>query len=277
VTAPNLLTYTQPIHENGGSLGLLLRPLRDWRMNADIETTWADAAYVQNDPRQSQRYQFRTTYKPKAWATLSGSFNDLEKRDNVVLVNYRAHSRAFSAAASLSPSEHYSLDLSYGYIDVFSRSTNCFYDPAGSQPADAIPMPGGATAPACGNVNVYSAATGTVSNPGFYGTSYFDAPTQYASASVVMAPLKPLQAVLGYRVTAINGNTEMLNPAEVAGTLQSKYQTPFARLAWKLSPSWALKGDWDYYGYGETSGLVGPTMPRNFHGNICTLGVHYER
>jgi hypothetical protein len=276
VTAPSLLTYTQAIHENGGTLGLLLRPTRNWRINTNIETTWADASYVQSDPRQAQRYEVRTTYKPKDWATVYGAYHDFEKRDNVTLVNYRAHSRAFSAGTSLNPNERFGVDLSYGYIDVFSRSTNCFFDPAGSQPADAIPMPGGATAPPCGNLNVYSPATGTVSNPAFYGTSYFDAPTHYASASVVLTPIKPLQAVAGYRVTAIAGSTEMLNPAEVPGTLQSKYQTPYARLAWKSTHAWAFKGEWNYYGYGETSGLIGPTMPRNFHGNICTLGVHYE-
>lgn len=276
VTAPDLLTYTQAIHENGGTLGLLLRPTHNWRINTNIETSWADAAYVQNDPRQAQRYEVRTTYKPKDWATFYGAFHDLEKRDSVFLVNYLAHSRAFSAGASINPSERYGLDLSYGYIDVFSRSTNCFYDPVGSQPADAIAMPSGATAPPCGNLNVYSSATGTVSNPAFYGTSYFNAPTHYASASIVLTPVKPLQAVVGYRVSAVDGSTEILNPAEVSGTLQSKYQTPYGRLEWKLTRAWALKGDWDYYGYGETSGSTGPTTPRNFHGNICTLGVHYE-
>lgn len=276
VTAANLLTYTQQINENSGTFGLVLRPTKEWRINATAENTWANAAYVQINPRQSQHYQVRTVYKPKSWATLSGAFNDLEKRDNAALVNYLAHSRAGSAAASLSPNEYFSVDVSYGYIDVFSRTTNCFFDPVGSQPADAVPMPGGAAAPACGNVNVYSAATGTVSSPGFYGTSYFDSPTQYASASVVLSPVKPLQAVAGYRVTAIDGKTEFLNPAEVPGTLQSKYQMPYGSLSWKLNHAWALKGDWNYYGYGEMSGLVGPTAPRNFHGNICTLGVHYE-
>jgi hypothetical protein len=276
VTAANLLNYAQQINENSGLFGLVMRPTRTWRINATVENTWADAAYVQTDPRQSQHYQVRTTYKAKGWATFTGAFNDFERRDNVTLVNYLAHSRAASGGATLNAGEHVDVDLSYGYIDVFSRSTNCFFDPVGSQPADAVPMPGGATAPACGNVNVYSATTGTVSSPGFYGTSYFDAPTHYGSASIVLMPIKPIEAVAGYRVTATGGRTEQLNPAEVPGTLQSKYQMPYGSLSWKVMRAWAFKGDWNYYGYGETSGLVGPMAPRNFHGNICTLGVHYE-
>jgi len=42
-----------------------------------------------------------------------------------------------------------------------------------------------------------------------------------------------------------------------------------------MSEDWALLGDWNYYGYGE-GGSVGPTLPRNFHGNVYTLGMHYE-
>lgn len=269
-------TYSDKINENSGLFGLVLRPTHAWRVNATVENIWADAAYVQTDPRQSQHYQVRTTYKAKGWATFTGAFNDLERRDNITLVNYQAHSRAGSVGASLNPSEHFGLDMNYGYLDVFSRSTNCFFVPTGSQPSDAVPMPGGATAPACGNVNVYSATTGTVSNPGFYGTSYFDAPTHYASAAVVLTPVKRLQTVAGYRVTATDGRTEQLNPTAVPGTLQSKYQMPFGSLSWKLSKGWGFKGDWNYYGYGEMSGLVGPTAPRNFHGNIGTLAVHYE-
>jgi hypothetical protein len=262
---PTGANYTQEIHEQGGLFGLVLRPSKEWKINTTAETTWADGAFTQINPRQSQHYQVRTTYRPKNWATFSGAFNDLEKRDNVINVNYLAHTRNFSAGASLAPNEHYGLELNYGYVDVFSRSTNCFGDPVASAPPDATPIPAPAT---CGNLP--SGATAA-----FYGTSYFDTPTQFGSAAFVLSPVKQFRTSFGYRVSAVEGQTEFLNPLEVPGSLQSRYQTPYVNLAWKLTPAWMAKGDYNYYGYGESS-AVGPTAPRNFHGNIYTLGVHYE-
>ena len=256
--------YTQDIHEQGALFGMVLRPIREWRINSEVELGWADEAYVQTAPRQFQRYLIRSAYKPKNWATLSGTFNDLEKRDNVTLVNYLAHNRSISGGASLAPNEYFSVDLNYGYIDVFSQSVNCFDDAVA--PPGAILMPVGVT---CGN-----AVNTATSSAAYYGNSYYDAPTQYGSAGIVVTPIKPLRTSFGYRVSAVEGNTEQLNPLAVPGSLPSKYQTPYASMAWTLSKAWAVRGDYNYYGYGEES-TVGPTAPRNFHGNLYTVGIHY--
>jgi hypothetical protein len=75
-------------------------------------------------------------------------------------------------------------------------------------------------------------------------------------------------------MSAVNGMTEVLNPRQAPGSLQSQYQTPYAKLAWTLYRGWVWKGDWNYYGYGEGT-PVGPTSPRS-HGNVYTLGVHHK-
>lgn len=265
---PSGRNYTYSDNENSTVLGLVVRCNPQWRINGSVETGWADNAYVAINPRQFQNYQIRAIYKPKSWTTLSGAYNDLERRDNAFNVGYLAHNRSFAAGASLAPSDRYSIDLSYGYLDAFSRATNCFVDTVAAAPADSTAMPIGV---ACGN-----AVNSATSTTAFYGTSYYDAPTQYGSAGIVLTPTRKFQSVIGYRINAITGATEMLNPLEVAGALQSKYQSPYFNLVWKLRPGWALKGDWNYYGYGEATG-IGPTAPRNFHGNIYTLGVRYER
>ena len=264
---PTGANYSQEIHEQSGLLGVALRPTREWRVNATVETTWADGAFTQISPRQSQHYQLRSTYRPKSWATFTGAFNDQEKRDNAANVKFLAHNRSFAAGASLAPNEHWGLDVNYGYVDAFSRSVNCFVDTVAAAPSGSTPMPVGVT---CGN-----AVNSATSTTAFYGTSYFDAPTQFGSAAFVVSPVKQFRSSFGYRVSAVEGKTELLNPAEVPGSLQSKYQTPYANLTWKFTPAWAFKYDYNYYGYGESS-AVGPTAPRNFHGNIYTLGVHYE-
>src|SRR5277367_690385 len=249
--------YTLDIHENGGILGIVLRPSMQWRINGSVEASYANRTYTQINPRALQHYQIHTTYKPKDWATISGTFNDLEQRNNVLYVNHLDHSRSFTVGASLMPSERYGLDLSYGYLDVFSRTSLCYA--ASPAPAGAVGVPPGT---GCGN-NIY------------LGTGYYDAPTQYGSIGITLAPVKNFRSALGYRMSAVNGTTEFLNPRQVPGSLQSQYQTPYANVAWNFASGWAWKADWNYYGYGEGT-PIGPTLPRSFRGNVYTLSMHYE-
>lgn len=245
------------IHENGGILGVSLQPTQQWRINGSVEVSYANRTYTQLSPRALQHYQIRTTYKPKPWAALSAAFNDLERRNNVSLVNHQDHSRGFSASASVTPNEHYGFELSYGYFDVLSRTGICYL--ATPAPAGATAVPSGTT---CGT-NIYQ------------GTGYYRAPTNYASISAIWTPIKKLHVAAGYRVSAVNGEAEMLNLRQVSGSLQSQFHTPYAQAAWTVAQGWSWKGDWNYYGYGEGD-AVGPTLPRTFHGNIVTLGVHHE-
>jgi hypothetical protein len=86
--------------------------------------------------------------------------------------------------------------------------------------------------------------------------------------------LKRFHVNAGYRISAVNGATTFMNVRQVNGSLQSYFQSPYAGVAWDLEQQWTWKADYNFYGYGE--GLpIGPTLPRNFHGNIITLAVRY--
>lgn len=249
--------YTVNIHENGGVLGVALRPTPQWRINGSVDIMYANRTYVQLGPRAMQHYQIHATYKPKDWATLSGTFNDLETRNNVQYVNHLAHNRSITLSASLMPNVHYGIDLSYGYLDVFSRTGICFA--ASPAPPGVVPVPPGT---GCGS-NIY------------LGNGYYDSPTQYGSIGITVAPTKAIRAGLGYRMSSVSGTTEFLNPRQVAGSLQSQFQVPYANVAYTIHPKWIVSGDWNYYGYGEAS-PTGPTSPRPVHGNVYTLAMHYE-
>jgi hypothetical protein len=226
-------------------------------MNGSIEVGYADRTYVQTSPRAFQHFQIHTTYKPKDWATISGTFNDLEERNNVTLVNYLGHSRSVSVGASLQPDQHFGLELNYGYLDIFSQSTVCYT--ATPAPPGALPVPAGT---GCGN-NIY------------LGRGNYNAPTQYGSFAITLTPAKALRSTFGYRMSSVAGSTQLFNPLQVPGSLQSQYQSPFGNIAYTMAPGWVLKGDWNYYGYGEAS-PIGPTSPRAFHSNTGTLAIHYE-
>jgi hypothetical protein len=254
---PDGTAYTLDLHENGGILGFALRPTPQWRVNGSVEAMYANRTYTQISPRALQHYQVRASYKPKDWATISGAFNDLERRNNVAYVNHLDHSRSMTLGASLMPNEHYGLELNYGYVDVFSQTSLCF---------TATPAPAGSTG--------VPAGTGCGTNT-LLGNGYYDAPTQYGSIGITLAPVKKLRSSLGYRMSAVSGNTEFLNPRQVSGSLQSQYQSPYFNAAWTVHPGWIWKGEWNYYGYGEGT-PIGPTLPRSFRGNVYTLGMHYE-
>lgn len=248
----NGTSYIFPIYENAGILGFSLQPGRQWRLNARIEASYDDRAYTQISPRQLYRYHFQTRYRPKEWATITATFNDLERRDNITLVNHRDHFRNISLGAAIMPNPRYGLDFNYGYSDVFSRTTICYATAATIGPAPAD----------CGtNTNL--------------GTGYYDAPTQYASIGGTYSPVKKLRVSGGYRISAVNGTTELLNPLAVYGSLQSKYQSPYADVAWTVHPGLVVKGNWNHYSYGE-DGPIGPTAPRNFRAEVLAFAMHYE-
>jgi opacity protein-like surface antigen len=254
-TITQLANLTE-IHENWGLFGAALRPTPQLRINFNFDGMYADNAFTRISPRQLQHYLVRTTYQPHPWLTLSGTANIFESRNNVTTVNHLEHNHEFSFGASIAPGEKWSLDLSYGYNDVYSTTILCY--------ASTPPPPNaGAAPPIC-----VGAGTPYLSN------GYYDQPTQYGSFGVVSSPLKRFHLNAGYRISAVNGSTTTMNIRQVNGSLQSYFQTPYAGVAWDLEPQWTWKADYNFYGYGE--GLpVGQTLPRNFHGNVVTLAVRY--
>jgi hypothetical protein len=104
---------------------------------------------------------------------------------------------------------------------------------------------------------------------------YYDAPTQNGVFMFNVSPVKRLNAGVGYQITSVSGTTTPINARQAPGSLESQFQTPTAHVMWTLADGWAVRGDWNYYGYGEGA-PPGPTAPRVFHGNVYTLGVHYE-
>jgi hypothetical protein len=252
----NGTAYTVQIHENAGLFGAVLHPTSKWKIDGTVEAAYADNAYVQLDPRQTYRYQIHTMLTPNSLVTITGAFDDLERRDNQTLVNHVDHNRSLGIGAEVSPNEHYGLDLNYGYMDAYTRTGICYSSTPG--PEGVAP-----TAPADCGTNTY------------LGTAFYDEPTQYGSFDFMFSPNKKVQAHAGYRMNAVNGSTEFLNPRQVPGSLQSHYQTPFGNVVWTVAQGWGFRGEWNYYDYGEGS-AVGPTLPRAFHTNLYTLGVHYE-
>ena len=309
------------VHENGGVLNFTLRPTSQWQLNGSVEAIFADNAYTPVSPRETQHYRLHTTYKPRPWATVSGVFNDLERRNNQnsgvivnnpllagagttfnggsLALNHVDHSRGGSVAVSLAPTEHYGLDFSYAYTDIYT-STNICYNTGQTSSLYGGPasFPAVVTNTPCPiNIGEGNNLPASNINPDDAIKDFMDAPSQFASAAVALSPHKLLHSSIGYRLSSVNGSQTFLNPRNVNGSLDSTYQTPFVNVAFTVRPRWIWKADYAFYGYGEggpsgpslcqeaagasftacaLNAPSGPTAPRNFHGNLITLGMHYD-
>jgi len=249
------------IHGYTGLLGFWARPSHALRLHFNLEHTNYDNVIVRMAPRKESRYRFQTTYTPRPWAVLGGSINILQDANPDSLTNYVGHNRNYALTASLSPSEHFGLDLAYDYNDVIQNALICFNDTP--PPGVVLPFV----------VNAGSCALNDPANP-LLANSFYTNHTNFGMAAVRFKPAKRLKANLGYSITNVDGSIPQFNILQPLGSSQYKYYQPVAGLSVALGKSLAWNSGWNYYQYNEGS-FVGPTAPRYFHANSLTESLRY--
>ena len=309
---------TVAINQNGGIFNVALRPTSNWDLNASVEMLYADNVFTPVAPRQLQHYRMHTLYRAKSWATISGAYNDMELHNNTNNnqaavaakdvtyagpLDHFAYSRIASMGAQLMPNEHYGFDFNYSYSDVYTR-TNICYDAAASATQAGAMTPSGTACPGA-----------TVRGATYYEVGpvrdFIDAPTNAGSAALRISPSSSLKGAVGYRINSVDGSRFYNDPRDVAGSLVSKYQSPFVNVAYTVHPGWIWKAEYNYFSYAEggasgaaycstsnptpttaapvvacsslgalqtgvTLSNAGETAPRPFRANNITLGFHYE-
>jgi hypothetical protein len=307
-------TFT--INQDGGIFNAALRPTSNWNVNGSIEMLYGDNAFTPMTPRQTRQYRVHTLYRPKAWATVSGAFNDIEHHNNTnnnqaeVAAGGEAYagpldhvdySRVVSVGTELFPNEHYGLDFSYTYSDVYMADNICYLGAAATG-IPAASTPSGTACPA-----LSAGRSGYDFGPAL---DFMHAPTQSGSVALNLSPVKTVKSNIGYNINSVSGSRFYNDPRDVAGSLVSTYQSPFVNVAWSMHPGLTWKAEYNFYGYGEggpsgaslcsttnptpstpatpvpctslpyqtgqTISPAGETAPRNYHANMVTLGVHYE-
>jgi hypothetical protein len=307
---------TISINENAGVFNAAVRITKDWDLNGTAEIGYDDNAFTAVGQRQFKIFRVHTLYRPKPWATISGSFSDRERHNNtnnnqdVVAagdanysgpINHIDYSRVGSFGVALNPSEHYGVNLNYSYSDVYAATNICFSSGAAAATATTPAIAGAATVTSSGAPNL------CVGNATWLARDFMNAPTQFGSVSFSYTPIDKLHANLGYTASDVNGSRFFNDARDVNGSMVSNYQTPFVNVAYTMHPGLIWKAQFNYYGYGEggpsgapmcstatsltatitpcatigvptgmTEGTAGATAPRVFHANNVTLGVHYE-
>jgi hypothetical protein len=306
------------IIESTGIANLAFRPTSNWDVNGTVEIGYYDDVLTPIAPRQLKQYRLHTMYRPKPWASINGAYTDRERHNNTFNnaadisaskpyegpINHIDYSRVGSIGASLTPNEHYGIDLNYAYSRVYS-ATNVCYNSGGT-----ATLPGAATLTASGAPAVCPgifARGSTTQLASWFGRDFQDAPTQSASVALMLSPNAKVHTNLGYRMSNVAGSRFFNDARDVNGSMNSKYQSPFVSFAWTQRQGLIWKAEYNYFGYGEggpsgptlcsttttvnsvvspctsfsqPTGLTEPTSgltaPRVFHANNVTLGVHYE-
>ena len=303
---------TVTINEDGGIVNLALHATKNWDVNGSAEMLFDDNAFTPVGPREVEHFRVHTLYRARPWATFSGAFNDLERSNNTNNtgtapldgpLHHVDHSRIASVGGVLSPNEHYGLDFNYAFSDVYA-ATNICYDAAASPTLPGAATPSGTACPGASVRGTTYYEFGPVKD-------FMDAPTQSGSVALRFSPSNTFKGDIGYRINSVDGSRFYNDARDVAGSLVSKYQSPFANFAYTVHPGWIWKAEYNYYSYAEggASGAAycstsnptpaspapvvpcnsvaplqtgqllpnsGETAPRPFRANNITLGFHYE-
>lgn len=242
------------INEHSALFGLWARPNSQFRASFDMELLSADRSFTRISPRQMQRYKVRASYQPVEWATVSGSININEARNNIVDVFHKRHNRSYGFAVVMMPNDRFGLDVGYDFADVFSQTNVCYT--LGGAP----PPPGSGPCPTGG---------GLIS-----GISLYDDDAHFFHFDLMWRPLRRLETRVGYAVTNTNGQTTFLTPNTPLGPLDINYHLPSASIAFDLTKRLTWKAGWNYFNYDENA-APDPTGPRSFRANLVNLSLRY--
>jgi len=243
---------TVPIHAHSALAGIAARVTDKFRISFDTELYYADNTFTRISPRHLQQYKLRTTYQPKDWLNFGGTVNIIENRNTTADIGNFQHNRSYALTMTITPPEaKWGFDFSYDYNDIFSQTNICFV---------ATPSP--PTALSCGT-------------PFLSGISLYKERAHNGSSSLYFKPVRNFTAAAGYTITSTAGSTLILNPNAPTGPLSFNYHLPSASLAWEFTKHFAYKTNWNYYDYHEKS-APGPTLPRNFRGNVFTVSLRYS-
>lgn len=245
------------INEHSALFGFWTRPVDQVRTSFDLELLSADNTLTRISPRQSQHYKARITWKPVNWASVGGSFNILERRNNVSQIFHRQHSRSYSFNVVMEPIESFGFDAAYDYNDIFSQTNICYTLGFGPLP------PGSTPCPIVGSPSPIS------------GLSLYTNKAHFGSANVRWKPIKRLSTHVGLAITSTTGQTTFLAPNAPPGPLEFTYYKPYAGFALEVYRGLFWKGSWGFYEYNEKGAPDVSTPSRFFRTNLVTVAIRY--
>lgn len=268
------------INENAVLVGFTGHPIDKLSITGDFLFGYNDAAFTRIDPRQVQSYKIHANYNPKPWATLDGSIEIHENRDNVYTVANLEHDRMYAFSVMLTPNPRLMVGFGYNYWDIYTQSNICFnfsitYTNPTPPPATlpGFTSPQGVATSACTIPNASVGASGLQTLATYASTDNF------AHAEMSWKPAKRVTFTLGFGGNFVRGNTTFLNPLTPSGTLNYNYLMPYGSFAINIYKGFTYKTYWNYYGFNQ-KGVTNPfglaAIPlQDFNGSTVTFAFQY--
>jgi hypothetical protein len=221
-------------------LGVVVRPVEAWRINADVELLSADNFFTNISPRHQQRVRAYSTFKVNRWASINGGVHFVESRNDfaqsaiveslsgVIAANvdgplfpagfvpfeygHKDHWRSYTLGATLTPNSKFTFDFGWTLLDQDIRSATCM--PLSTATVFFGVFPASTSPPAACN-NAATARALLLSYQEKTNTGY---------ANLSFHPVKRVTLNLGYEVTSDSGSTDWLRadsglPLQVVGDI----------------------------------------------------------
>ena len=248
------------IHENALLAGISARPTDKLRLSADLMFGYNDNSFTRVSPRQMQSFKIRAMYAPTPWASIDGTIDIHENRDDVLTVNNLEHDRTYGVVTTFSPANaRLWADFGYDYTNIFTQTEICFADPGSTVFTAPCPVAG---------------ATGPLGALSFYKNT-----DHFLYGDLMWKPLKRVTAMVGYAGSIVRGSTLFINPLQPTGPLDFNYLKPSVSLAFDVYKGLTYKTAWNYYGYND-HGVANPpglaALPlQDFNGSNVTFSFLY--
>jgi hypothetical protein len=221
--------------------GVVLRPLNNWRVNADVDYAYDTVALTPLWPQHSLRAKVRTTYRLNSLASITASYLSVNNRNDVRPTGpegliafptgvdaprHRDNTRSLNVGFTIDPIKQFSLDFGYTYNKVFSTTGSCLMVSGG--PTGLVPQGGPITR--CGNVilNAGGEPTTTAGGSAIPAILDYDQNVHNLYTSLTLRPVNRVAITVGYDYVVDGGDNDWLRadtrallrvPVDIAGNV----------------------------------------------------------
>lgn len=224
-------TIEQTNRLNAVTFGVRLRPLKALTVNLDAEIGDANKPIYPISEKNYQALHGRVEYRRKLWRAMATARSDYNN-NSISLTSFASHTRQYSADASWTPSERFSIDASYSRLHVDSLGGISYFVGVG---------------------------------PAIAGESYYVSNIHAATLMGRFAVAKRADVSFGYshvqdvgdgRATAV-GSLNDVAPTLAASAFASaqtsplRFLSPSAKLSIRIAPKIRWNAGYQYYGYRE--------------------------
>ncbi|MGO4883191.1 MAG: hypothetical protein ACLP59_20575 [Bryobacteraceae bacterium] len=237
-------TYEQVNLLQSGLFGVRIQPVKAMTVNLESEMGRANQPFTPVSDRNYQALGGRFGYRLKK-VNLGATYKENYNNNSVLLSSYSSHARNYSANASWTPRDWFTLDASYSKLHLDSLSGVLFF-------------------------------AGVDSNTQLTSNQFYISNIHAGNLLARFVLAKRVDLYLGYTITDDTGDgranaappgttdpsTLIFAPVQ---TFPLDYQSPLARVSIRLREKLRWNAGWQYYNYHEQFGLE--SFYQGYHAN----------